>query len=367
MDLKRVRCDALFRPKHLRSSTLSFRICASMRLIFLAVSRKEFCSTLFCDTPSPLHAGSRCQAALCIAVLLAALLYPFPTSVGVSSKRAKLRKAADFLIRLYNEDLHLVAEGPKYPQNVTYWIYSDNLLCAYALRPYAPRIAREIEKTVFRLIDEVGMPGKFEVLFGYEIPDEIGAPWPDNNYTVGEGYVIKFDKANGTALPTEEYADLCFYEALNQYLKGNKSGAKSLWQKGYGKFDGRGFYDKATASDGCYANYKLALCLYTAKALGIKEEGLKAVEERLWEMQEMQDDETGGIIALCSLNGTPVGTPNTETTALTLLAYDDWLIWRVWRLNPRLIHPVVWIVCAILITVPMVVFVAWRLLRGEKS
>jgi len=310
------------------------------------------------------HAGSKCQAALCMAVLLATLLCPFPMSVGVSSKRARLRKAADFLVRLYNEELHLVAEGPEYPQKVTYWIYSDNLLCAYALRPYAPRIAREIKKTVFRLIDEVGMPGKFEVLFGYEIPDEIGASWPDNNYTVGEGYVIKFDKANGTALQTEEYADLCFYEALNQYLKGNKTGAESLWQIGYGKFDGKGFYDKATASDGCYANYKLALCLYTAKALGMKEEGLKAVEERLW---EMQDDETGGIIALCSLNGTPVGTPNTETTALTLLAYDNWLVWRVWRLNPRLIHPVVWIVCAILITVPIVVFVARRLLRGEKS
>jgi len=95
-----------------------------------------------------------------------------------------------------------------------------------------------------------------------------------------------------------------------------------------------------------------------------QEDGLEAVEERLW---EMQDDETGGIIALCSLNGTPVGTPNTETTALTLLAYDNWLVWRVWRLNPRLIHPVVWIVCAIPVTALIVVFVAWRLLRGEKS
>ena len=302
-------------------------------------------------------------AVLCMAVLLAALLCPLPTSVGVSSKRARLRRAADFLVRLYDEELHLVAEGPVYPQNVTYWIYSDNLLCAYALRPYAPRIAREIEKTVSRLIEEVGMPGKFEVLFGYEIPDEIGASWPDNNYTVGEGYVIKFDKANGTALQTGEYADLCFYEALNQYLKGNKTGAESLWQIGYGMFDGKGFYDKATISDGYYANYKLALCLYTAKALGMKEEGLKEVEERLW---EMQDNKTGGIIALCSLDGAPAGTPNTETTALTLLAYDNWLIWLVWRLSPRLIHPVVWIVCAILVIIPVVVFVVWRLLRGER-
>ena len=311
----------------------------------------------------PLHAGPRCQAALCMAILLAAPLCPLTTSVEVSQKRARLRRAADFLVRLYNEELHLVAEGRGYPQNVTYWIYSDNLLCAYALRPYAPRIAREIEKTVFRLIREIGMPGKFEVLFGYEIPDEIGASWPDNNYTVGEGYVIKFDKANGTALQTEEYADLCFYEALNQYLKGNKSEARTLWQTGYGMFDGKGFYDRATVSDGYYANYKLALCLYTAKALGMKEDGLKEVEERLW---EMQDNKSGGIIALCFLNGTPVGTPNTETTALTLLAYDNWLICRVWRLNPRLIHPVVWIVCAILITVPIAVFVARRLLRGGR-
>ena len=106
-------------------------------------------------------------AVLCMAVLLAAFLCPLTTSVGASQKRARLERAADFLVERYNEELHLVAEGRGYPQNVTYWIYSDNLLCAYALRPYAPRIAREIKKTVSRLINEVGMPGKFEVLFGY--------------------------------------------------------------------------------------------------------------------------------------------------------------------------------------------------------
>ena len=246
---------------------------------------------------------------------------------------SRIERAYNFLISLYNPNLGLVCESYEAPFNTTYWIYSDNLIVSYALAPYSPYHSRIINETVRRYMVEadVGMPHKFEVLFGYDIPDEISS---SNIYVIEEheDYVIKIDRADGEPLRIEDYADLCFYKALDCYFEGESDSAKRYFETGYNMFDGIGFYDKATREDGLYANYKLALCIYTAKVLGLSREdypALAIMERQLWEAQ----DERGGIVTHRDLEGNLIGLANAETTALTLLIYNDELIRS---LNPNL-------------------------------
>ena len=261
------------------------------------------------------------------------LLSIFGNVDGGFPNSSQIERAYNFLISLYNPNLGLVCESYEAPFNTTYWIYSDNLIVSYALAPYSPYYSRIINETVRRYMVEagVGMPHKFEVLFGYDIPDTILS---SNVYIIEDhgNYVIKIDRADGEPLRVEDYADLCFYKALDCYFEGEFDRAKHHFEIGYNMFDGIGFYDKATKVDGLYANYKLALCIYTAKVLGLSREeypALDIMERRLWEAQ----NERGGIITHRDLEGNLVGLANAETTALTLLIYNDELIRS---LNPNL-------------------------------
>ena len=263
--------------------------------------------------------GLLCMVMLVFSVIPAsAFTNDFPSS-------EQLESAYSFLISLYNPDLRLVSESYEAPYNTTYWIANDNLLVAYALAPYSPYHAKKINETVFDYMLETGFPHKVEVLFGYDIPDTIGA---SNHYVVEEtaNYRVMIDKADGEPLVVEDYADLCFYKALDLFFAGDLESAIRYFEVGYNMFDGIGFYDKATQDDGLYANYKLALCLYTAKVLGLdwdKYPALYVMERRLW---EAQDNQTGGIITHRDLNGSLTGLANAETTAYALLVYNDSLI-----------------------------------------
>jgi hypothetical protein len=69
--------------------------------------------------------------------------------------------------------------------------------------------------------------------------------------------------------------------------------------------------------DGKYANYKLALILYASKVLSLTISNYTKIEDKLWSMQQSN----GGITSLSDLNGNPIGSANTETTAMALLPY----------------------------------------------
>jgi hypothetical protein len=72
-------------------------------------------------------------------------------------------------------------------------------------------------------------------------------------------------------------------------------------------------------------NFKLALLLYTAKVTGTDLPDFEKLEETLWSKQQAN----GGITTLSTGYGEPVGSANAETTALTLLIYNDALISRI--------------------------------------
>jgi hypothetical protein len=74
--------------------------------------------------------------------------------------------------------------------------------------------------------------------------------------------------------------------------------------------------------DGFYSNQKLALLLYTSRILMMSFAAFNDMENHLWSMQRSD----GGLAALSNREGMPMGSPNTETTALALLIYNESLI-----------------------------------------
>lgn len=249
--------------------------------------------------------------------------------------KERLESAASFLINRFNRAIGLIYESDDASQRVikgrvyrfsqTYWLYSDNLLASWALKPFAPDVSRAINQT----IHSYNLPpsGLFEVLFGTPIPKNISVASQLVIKQHPDWVVMAEFHNSSTPLLWEKYANTLIYQSLNEYLKGNRTAAENYFRRAYQMFDGKGIYDLATETDGRYANYKLALILYASRVLDypLPHNLARSIEERLWSMQQRD----GGIVSLADLDGKPVGSANTETTAMALLPYNEELIARM--------------------------------------
>lgn len=70
---------------------------------------------------------------------------------------------------------------------------------------------------------------------------------------------------------------------------------------------------------------KVALLLYGAQVVGVNLPNFNQLEAHLWSMQ----NENGSITTLATGHGQPSGSANAETTAITLLVYNQALISRL--------------------------------------
>jgi len=259
--------------------------------------------------------------AVCVLVLL---LVGIVTSLNYLSND-KLYLASSYLKSHFNETVGLVYEsedkgvqtirGLNYTHSQIYYIYSDNLLAMWALKPYEPQISNKINQTIQSY--NIQQSRFFEVLFGKIIPLNISTGIKSVIKQYSDKIIIAEFHNTSTPLLWEQYGDTLIYQSLNNYLRGNRTGAEYYFNKAYKMWDGKGIYDLATQKDGEYANYKLALILYASKVLSLSIGNYTKIEEKLWSMQQPN----GGITSLADLNGNPVGSANTETTAIALLPY----------------------------------------------
>ncbi|MBI4232300.1 hypothetical protein HY605_03640 [Candidatus Peregrinibacteria bacterium] len=216
--------------------------------------------------------------------------------------------------------------GCDYRYDQIYWLYSDNLLASWALKPYDAELSSTINQTIHSYTGEGS--GFFEVLFGYPISQDMSEASQLVVAQDKQRVVLAEFHNSSTPLDWRSYGDTLIYRSLNEYLKGNRTAANQYFREAYMMFDGKGVYDLATQTDGRYATYKLALILYASKVLdypvpyNVTKPNYNPIEDRLWSMQQ----ENGGITSLSDLDGKPVGSANTETTAITLLPYNDELI-----------------------------------------
>jgi hypothetical protein len=275
---------------------------------------------------------------LWLAVILLCVLVPSAVSAYIliqpkpAQPTPQQLAAINYLKSHFNGHIGLVYEsedsgnqtinGANYSHDQIYYIYSDNLLATWALKPYEPQISKEIDQT----IQSYNLPHSnfFEVLFGQPISTTIyDADVKVINQTQDILVLAEFHNSSEPLLDT--YGNTLIYQSLNNFLKGNKIAADSYFWQAYNLWDGKGINDDATKADHFYANYKLALILYASKVLKLPIDNYKQIEENLWSMQKAN----GGITSLADLNGNPIGSANAETTALALLPYNHVLISKI--------------------------------------
>lgn len=254
---------------------------------------------------------------------------------------ARLTQAEGFLERLYNPSMRLCREtlvgdyphgvsasnGTSYARltNETYWIASDNFLDSRALTPYNLSLSENISQTCSRYYNGSYFP--YQIINGSYIPPTLHFP---NTYVLENtsDHIIALNLYNGTVdcsnyLDYPTSGDALVYEALNYYVQGYPlDWCRGLYMRAYGMFDGKGVADAHFQNTNQYDNMKLALLIFGARALNLTVD-LTKVEQQLWAAQETNGTEVGGITSVMLSSGLPNGTANGETTALTLLAYDD--------------------------------------------
>jgi len=249
---------------------------------------------------------------------------------------ANITGAVDYLVKRFNPALDLIYEsddpgdhwlrsefnGFKWRYRQTYWLYSDNLFAAYALEPFQLDVASRVRRALCRY--QTPPSGLFEVVIGEPIPTIRNAV----NYIVDSSsdHVVMARRHDSPIISYGLYADLICYRSLQLYLQGRVYEACRSLRQAISLWNGQGLDDWSyRVVDGFHSNQKLALLLYTSKVLGLRFAAYAEMERHLWSMQ--QGD--GGLAALSSGEGKPMGSSNTETTALTLLIYNDALIQSV--------------------------------------
>jgi hypothetical protein len=240
-----------------------------------------------------------------------------------------IARAEQYLLSRFNPKLGLIYESDdpgihwltgEYPNfhwryNQTYWLYSDNLFASLALQQDYPEISSEINASITRYHQPPS--GLFEVVAWERIQLPLHAA---KDYIVAEtpGFVVTIRRHNSTLLLFED-VDLWMYEALEYDLEGNYASAEFLLRRAESTWRGNGLWDWSFLLDHTFSNHKLALFLFTERALGFDVPEEEAMEQHLWSMQNRD----GGITTLSDQSGRPIGSANTETTALTLLVYHQ--------------------------------------------
>jgi len=281
--------------------------------------------------------GKSCLKRGCLvaAFLLFSSLHTYPTSSSQNLPNLQIRinGAVNYLASRFNPSLGLIYESDdsgkhwlreefadfKWGYRQTYWLYSDNFFAAYALEPHRPDISDQIKSALRKY--SIPLSGLFEVVTGDHIPTIRNAV----DYMVDSSteYAVMARRHDSPTFSYGLYADLMCYRALQFLLLGRISEARRLFWQAAALWSDKGLNDWSfTIVDGFYSNQKLALLLYTSRVLMMNPAHFADMERHLWSMQQRD----GGLAALSDSMGRPMGSSNTETTALALLIYNDSLI-----------------------------------------
>jgi hypothetical protein len=281
-----------------------------------------------------------------LALIVDVYVFPHASSSNLQPLSTRLGMAVNFTQELFNPKIGLCREtlieqnetipasnGSVYRchTNVTYWIASDNYLESLALSSYNTTLSELINHTGSKYYNGSYFP--YQIMQGKPIPTTLHVP---NTYVLENtsNHVIALNLYNGTIdgytyLDYPTCGDALVYEAINYYVEGYPfDWCKGLYMHAYNMFDGKGVEDAHFKNTSQYDNMKLALLIFGAKALNLSV-NLDGIEQQLWKAQKTSRAEIGGITSVMNSSGQPVGTANGETTALTLLAYDDNLIKQI--------------------------------------
>ena len=217
----------------------------------------------------------------------------------------------------------LRASVTSYPDNETIWLANDNVLAAKALKLLNSGLWRNVSRSLAAY--GVSYNGRVDPLLGRPLDGfycpEVRILGKVHSRKFNATFTLKLETANRSCVMRDwrSYADLVVYGALSDLLRGNRSGALRLYSQLLSMWDGSGFRDKAFS--GIYQSYKCALFIYLYRALGEPEEGRNVYLSCSRILRALQSKDGGIITGYEVKDGKiiPVGDPNTETTAMTVI------------------------------------------------
>jgi hypothetical protein len=267
--------------------------------------------------------------------ILILILPTFPvTALRAEPYGQNIARAEAYLVNHFNPSVGLIYESEDPGQhwltselqsfhwkyNQTYWLYSDNFFTYLALQHDFPEISNQIRRTID--FYHQTLPNLFEVVAG----ENIHLPLHNSQDIIiakNENFVIMMRRHNASSLALGTYVDFWMYEALEHALEGDLASAAFLVHQAEQLWFANGLWDWSyTIYDHMFSNQKLALLIFTARAIGVHLEHESEMEAHLWSMQ----NNDGGIASLSYPSGKKAGSGNAETTALSILAYDNSLL-----------------------------------------
>jgi hypothetical protein len=217
--------------------------------------------------------------------------------------------------------------------NQTFWLMSDNIIAMYALLPWRPDISQKINATYQRY--NTPSSNHFESLFGQPVMQDAIANDYIVNSTRTSAVLIRVH--NGTVFYNDQHADALIYHALSLHYLGREVEARTEYNTALNMFNSTCVVDpgvlqtqilhpwEAPSDISNCMNMKISLLLYGAEVLNVTLPNFSRIEQLLWSMQQAN----GGITTLADGHGNRKGSANAETTALTLLIYNQALITRL--------------------------------------
>jgi hypothetical protein len=146
-----------------------------------------------------------------------------------------LAAARDWMLRLYDQSFGLFRAAPyAKPDCNTFWLYNDNHLVFSTLKYYCA------VNPNFRSARIVVLDG--QTMSYHRNPNMTETIEQRGNMVVMNEYTPQ----TGAPIPVGQYSDIDFYDAINQFNSGNKTGAVTAFQLAEKTFwDGVGFKDKS--------------------------------------------------------------------------------------------------------------------------
>jgi len=231
-------------------------------------------------------------------------------------------KAYEYLVSRYNAHYGLIRENENLDR---YWLWSDNVLAARALKDYNYSLYANITNTIRSYIQNYHI--EFHTAWTALIDPTSIVQQPSFESPINKNLTDKIwysDYGGSYELPCTDYADIAFLKSIYFYEINKINDSKTCYDQVINMFDGIGFKDKAFAHDGYrYSTYKVALWKIATDIVDLSDS--KEAKHIISSLQNLilakvQNNETGGVYTFYLPNFLHSNQTNVETTSLAIMA-----------------------------------------------
>ena len=227
-----------------------------------------------------------------------------------------LAAAKNWMLRMYDPSFGLFRCCPyAQPDCNNFWLYNDNHLVFSTLKYYC---AVDSQFPISRIVILDG-----QVVPCLRNPNALATIEQRGNMFVKNEYTPQ----SGAPIQVGQYADIDFYDAINQFNYGHTAEAVNAFQKAERTFwDGTGFKDRSW--DGLYQLFKNCVYLIAAKTIGITAQYSVQCQARIISGQTFALNrpdfplQSGGVMTEYDSNLNPTGDTNQETTTLACRCFQ---------------------------------------------